>query len=251
MKKTLLGATLWLLFVARLSLATFTETTSSNKKFNGGSLYRITAKKDDFAGEAEIESKLDRCLPQASIYKQLKDKALKGKTSSSWLSSPRFKLLMTTFSTFCVLFELCDTLFEQIPAFHAFTKRIFTYRIGVLMLCLSQILSHTGDLFESLGKREELMIESELEQEIEATLHQFFPSDEEAARAYDRAVTSLYSQAAQTNFQYSCCDHDEDGQLPKKQSKYRGIKYNNKMKSWQVDPTFLHPGNQYYPTIPL
>jgi hypothetical protein len=250
MRKTVHFATLCLLLVLFICAASNISLNSVNKLENGAA-YRVVAKNGDIDREAEMKSKFDRCLPQASIYKQLKEKALKGKTSSSWLSSPRFKLMMTTFSTFCVVFELCDTFFEQIPAFHAFTKRFFTYRFGVLMLCISQILSHTGDLFESLGKREELLIESELEQEIESTLHQFFPSDEEAARAYDRAVTSLYSQAAQTNFQYPCCDHDENGELPKKQSQYRGVKYHNQMEAWQVDPTFLHPGNQYYPTIPF
>lgn len=39
----------------------------------------------------------------------------------SILINPKIKLALTTFSAFCVLFELLETLLEQVPLFHSFS----------------------------------------------------------------------------------------------------------------------------------
>lgn len=149
---------------------------------------------------------------------------------------------MTTFSAFCVLFELLETVVEQFPFFHKFSKRFMKFQFGVFVLCLSQVMHLLSELFEHLGEREEAMEEKDKDEELKHFLDKTFDLEEDAARAYDSAAIELYSYAAQLNFQYPDDNLDENGQPPARQSKYRGVRWNNKLQSWQVDYRYLtHP----------
>lgn len=168
-------------------------------------------------------------------------KKVKKVNKESFLINPKVKLALTTFSTLCVVFELLETLLERVPLFHSFSKKFMKFQFGVLVLCLSEGMHLISELFEHLGEREEAKEETEKDEEIEKVLERTFSSEEEAARAYDATAIELYSHAAQLNFQYPNQEIDENGELPRRQSGYRGVRWNNILNAWQVDCRYLTP----------
>lgn len=115
------------------------------------------------------------------------------------------------------------------------------FQFGVLVLCLSEGMHLISELFEQLSEREEAKEETEKDQEIEQAIEMTFDSEEEAARAYDATAIDLYSHAAQLNFQYPNQELDANGELPHRQSVYRGVRWNNILNAWQVDCRYLTP----------
>lgn len=158
---------------------------------------------------------------------------------NNFIQNTKFKLILTTFCTACVVFELLETVMEQIPSFHKFAKYIMKLNIGILFLCITQSLQLLDDLLDKLEEQHKAAEESELEEQVNLLLQQKFATEVEAARAYDRAAVEIYAHAAHLNFIYPNLEKDENGSPPRKLSKYRGVKFVNQANAWQVDGTYL------------
>jgi hypothetical protein len=173
------------------------------------------------------------------IFRQI-ESTVERQSHHSWMKSTKFKLMITSFGAICIILELFETLLEKLPIFSHFAKKFLHVRLGVLLLCVSQVVHLVEELLENLLEREEAMIENELEEELKTLLKQKFSSEIEAAKAYDKVAMILFGHHVQLNFHYPRTDPDENGEIPRKFSKYRGIRYNNRLNTWHVDGAYLH-----------
>lgn len=157
-----------------------------------------------------------------------------------WLQHhQRLKIFLTTFSSACIIFELLETFVERIPLLHKRLKFFMKLRVGVLFLCLSHLLHLLHEFLEKLEDREEYIHYLTKKEKIHHLLSVSYDNEMDAAKAYDRAAIELYSTDAILNFHYPACEKDEDGNYPLKMSRFRGVKYCNKLQAWQVDGNYL------------
>jgi hypothetical protein len=144
----------------------------------------------------------------------------------------RVRAALTAMCGLCVSLELAEDLIQDIPILDKLAGR-FKIQYAVLFLTLIHLLNNLAELLDNLENQEEFVHRERIKAIILESKNQRFSSEEEAARAYDRAAMEIYGRGAALNFHYPIIS--DDGVA----SRYRGVRWSNESKSWTVDPGSL------------
>jgi len=141
-----------------------------------------------------------------------------------------------------VLLELFDEVVQDVPYLQKFVGKTGVHH-GVLLLTMSHLFSTLGSMVDRIETQTNLKAEFERRALAKSQGEKVYANDEEAAKAYDLAAMSLFGHGAATNFHQSAFGNyihlDARGQEPKRQSKFRGVVWNNDLNGWQVSEAAL------------
>ena len=155
------------------------------------------------------------------------------------LSHGKIKALVVGVSALLVFLEVFDEIAEKVP----FLERVVGHRLasvhhGVFLLTLSHFITTISEIIKTAEESAEVKHELKVDDSIHKLSHKSFSSEEEAAKAFDEVAVSAYGRGAATNFPISVFKShivlDSQGRLPSKQSKFRGVVWDNDLGAWRV-----------------
>ena len=106
-------------------------------------------------------------------------------------------------------------------------------------MTFAHLLNNLAELIEKFEENDIITEKLRKREMIKEIGSKSFDNEIDAALAYDEIAILLYENNAVLNFHYPSVQVDSEGKIPLKLSKYKGVRFNNIMKSWQIDTSCL------------
>ena len=159
------------------------------------------------------------------------------------LGHGKLKFLIITLSTVVVFVEVFEEVAQKIPWLERLVgHKLASVHHGVFLLSFSHLITALSELIQHAEESAEASHHLKADEHIrKLTKESSFSDEKSAALAYDHAAIKVYGRSAATNFPQTIYKNsinlDSKGKLPEKESKFRGVIWNNDLKAWVVPPS--------------